>query len=151
MKTLKTNWSHQNSWGFLTQEVIIRYTTMRRKLKSAACYCKSNSTRQKTQIGIGLDLLQKQKGMWETPWDCVTVLWSVLPLRAYPKGCRFTIRTDRDSLSWILNLTDASGRLANGNSAWLNFSSILFIKPASNSKLLTGWNYFRHTEPTWHH
>lgn len=42
---------------------------------------------------------------------CLGVIWSVLILRLFLKRTQFTMRTDQDSLKWILNLTDSTGRL----------------------------------------
>ena len=47
-----------------------------------------------------------------TERECLAIVWSILMLRPYIEGTRFTVRTDHDSLRWLLNLADASGRLA---------------------------------------
>lgn len=44
--------------------------------------------------------------------ECLAIMWAVLQLRRYLENSRFTITTDRDSLKWILNLTNSTGRLA---------------------------------------
>jgi transposase InsO family protein len=80
---------------------------------------------------LGCCLLQKQPdgkdlpvGYWSrgltpaernystTEKECLAIVWSVLHLRPYLEGKRFLIRTDHHSLRWILNLSDAQGRLA---------------------------------------
>ena len=43
--------------------------------------------------------------------ECLAIVWATLTLRPYLEGTRFLIRTDHDALKWLLNLTDASGRL----------------------------------------
>ena len=47
-----------------------------------------------------------------TERECLAVVWAVLLLRAYLEGRKFTVRTDHNSLRWILNMTSAEGRLA---------------------------------------
>ena len=39
-------------------------------------------------------------------------MWAIITLRPYLKGVRFSLRTDHGPLQWIMNLADASGRLA---------------------------------------
>ena len=47
-----------------------------------------------------------------TERECLAVVWSVLLLRPYLVGTRFTVRTDHSPLKWLLNLKDSTGRLA---------------------------------------
>ncbi|CAN8067637.1 unnamed protein product [Agarophyton chilense] len=82
-------------------------------------------------IQVGCVLLQKQPdgdllpiGDWSrslnkaersystTERECLAVVWAILHLRPYLEGARFTLRTNHHALRWILNLADASGRLA---------------------------------------
>lgn len=82
-------------------------------------------------VQVGRVLLQKQRdetvrpvGSWSralndtkkqydtTHRKCLAIVWSVLVLRPYLKINRSTIRTGRDSLKWILNLSDSTGRFA---------------------------------------
>lgn len=39
-------------------------------------------------------------------------MWSILLLRLYLKGSRFTDRTDRGAVLWLLIVTDVIGKLA---------------------------------------
>jgi len=39
-----------------------------------------------------------------TEKKCLAVVWASLKLRPYLKGDRFLVRTDLDSLMWILNI-----------------------------------------------
>lgn len=47
-----------------------------------------------------------------TQRECLGMFWSVLVLRPYLKGTRFTIRVGQDSWKCTLSLVDATGRLA---------------------------------------
>lgn len=47
-----------------------------------------------------------------TQRECMAIVWSTILLRSHVEGSRLTIRTDHDSLCWILNLIDTNGRLA---------------------------------------
>lgn len=42
-------------------------------------------------------------------WEQLTVAWYLLMLRPYLKGTGFKIRSDHDSLRWILNVSDTTG------------------------------------------
>jgi hypothetical protein len=47
-----------------------------------------------------------------TERECLEIVWAILQLRPYLEGQRFLKRTDHHSLRWVLNLSDAQGRLA---------------------------------------
>jgi hypothetical protein len=44
--------------------------------------------------------------------ECLAIVCAILQLRPYLEGKSFVIRTDHNSLRWVLNLADAQGRLA---------------------------------------
>ena len=97
---------------------------------------------------LGCCLLQKQPdgslrpiGYWSktlTPAEqnystsekeCLAVVWAVLKLRPYLEGHRFIVRTDHHSLRWLLNMTDASGRLARWRLRLLEYDFEVQYKP----------------------
>lgn len=41
-----------------------------------------------------------------------TTAWTVVLMHLYLKGMRFAIRTDHESLKWILNVTDSTGKIS---------------------------------------
>jgi transposase InsO family protein len=47
-----------------------------------------------------------------TERECLAIVWAVTHLRPYVEGKRFTVRTDHNALRWVMNLSDAQGRLA---------------------------------------
>ena len=57
-------------------------------------------------------LTKQERDHTTTENECLAIVWAILLLRPYLKRQRFTIRTDQDSLRWVLNLADAEGRLA---------------------------------------
>ena len=57
-------------------------------------------------------LTKQERDYTTTEKECLAIVWAILLLRPYLEGQRFTVRTDHDSLRWVLNLADAKGRLA---------------------------------------
>jgi len=64
-----------------------------------------------------------------TQRECLAVVWAVLMLRPYLYGTRFTLRTDHESLRWILNLSDASGKLQRWRLRLLEFEFDVVHRP----------------------
>jgi RNase H-like domain found in reverse transcriptase len=56
-----------------------------------------------------------------TEKECLAIVWAVLQLRPYLEGKHFVIRTDHNSLRWVLNLADAQGRLSRWRLRLLDF------------------------------
>ena len=57
-------------------------------------------------------LTKPEKNYDATHRECLAIVWAVLVLRPYLEGTHFKVRTDHHSLRWIMNLANASGRLA---------------------------------------
>lgn len=75
----------------------------------------SQGQAEKTKKSVGFwseSHTKLEKANDTTPRDCLTILWSKLLLPLYLEESRFTIGTNHNSLRSILNLADASGRLA---------------------------------------
>ena len=90
------------------------------KLDTDACDTQVGSTLLQDQGGgefhpVGYwsrALTKQERDYTTTEKECLAIVWSILLLRPYLEGQRFTVRTDHDSLRWVLNLADAKGRLA---------------------------------------
>lgn len=57
-------------------------------------------------------LTKADKAYDTTKKECLTIVRAIILLQSYIKGYRFTIRTDHNWVRRVLNLPDASGRLA---------------------------------------
>ena len=64
-----------------------------------------------------------------TERECLAVLWSILQLRPYLERTHFVVRTDHDALRWLLNLTDASGKLQRWRLRLAEFSFEVVHRP----------------------
>jgi RNase H-like domain found in reverse transcriptase len=53
-----------------------------------------------------------ERNYFTTEKECLAIVWEILQLRPYLEGQKFLLRTDHLSLRWVLNLSDAQGRLA---------------------------------------
>ena len=63
-------------------------------------------------IGFWSRTLHQAERNYSTPEkECLAVIWAVTTLRPYLQGVHFTVHTDHSSLRWLMEITDASGRL----------------------------------------
>lgn len=124
-------------WGDLTDKEMEAFQTLKDQLTSPPVLALPRLGHAYTvetdacETQVGCVLLQDQPGekypkpigYWSrslapaeknydtTQKECLAVVWAVLILRPYLEGSRFTIRTDHQALKWLMNLSDASGRL----------------------------------------
>ena len=124
-------------WGDLNEEETKAFETLKERLIEPPVLALPKLQGRYTidtdacNTQVGCVLLQEQEGektpnpvgYWSrtlspaeqnyttTEQECLAVVWSVLMLRPYLEGQEFTIRTDHDSLKWLMALSDASGRL----------------------------------------
>lgn len=46
-----------------------------------------------------------------TERECLFVVWAITTVQPYIEGFTFTVRTDHDTLRWLLTISDVTGRL----------------------------------------
>jgi RNase H-like domain found in reverse transcriptase len=56
-------------------------------------------------------LTSAEKNYSTTEKECLEIVWTILHLLQYLEGQKFVIRPDNHSLRWVLNSSDAQGRL----------------------------------------
>jgi RNase H-like domain found in reverse transcriptase len=66
-------------------------------------------------------LTSAERNYSTTEKECLAIVWAVLQLRPYLEGKHFVVRTDHNSLRWVLNLAEAQGRLARRRLRLLEF------------------------------
>jgi hypothetical protein len=132
--------------GSLSEEQLASFETLRTRLldppilalpRAEGLFILDTDASQET---IGCCLFQEQVGGTRHPvgyWsrglksveqnyattekECLAIVWAVMQLRPYLEGKHFVIRTDHNSLRWVLNLSDAHGRLARWRLRLLEF------------------------------
>ena len=66
--------------------------------------------------------------------ECLAIVWAVQILRLYLERSHFELYTDHIALKWMMNLTDASGRLARWRMRLLEFDfTVQYKKGAKNT------------------
>jgi hypothetical protein len=70
-----------------------------------------------------------------TEKECLAIVLAILQLRPYLEGKKFLIRTDHHSLRWVLNLSDAQGRLARWRLRLLEFDFEVEYSPGKEHKV----------------
>ena len=90
-------------------------------------------------------LTDAEKNYSATERECFAVVWALQTLRPYLLYEEFTVFTDHNSLNWLMNITEPSGRLTRWRLRLSEFNfSIKYKKGADNhhadalSRLLTG-------------
>ena len=73
---------------------------------------KHNEANDRRPVGYwSYSLNDSERNYNATERECFAVVWAVRTLRPYVQGTNFTVRTDHDTLRWLISLTESSGRL----------------------------------------
>ena len=150
----------QTTWGDLNEEEQQACETLKDKLVNPPILVLPRLGRRYTidtdacDVQVGCVLLQEQDcekttkpiGYWSRTLskaeqnyttrekECLTVFWAVLLLRPYLEDTEFTIRTDHDSLKWLMRLSDASGRLQRWRLRLQEFTYEINHRPGAQHK-----------------
>jgi RNase H-like domain found in reverse transcriptase len=52
------------------------------------------------------------RNYFTTEKECLAIVWAVTHLRPYMEGNSFTVQMDHHALRWVMNLSNAQGRLS---------------------------------------
>jgi hypothetical protein len=86
------------------------------------CLLQSQPDRSQRPVGYwSRGLTSAEKNYSTTEKECLAIVWAILHLRPYLEQQKFIIRTDHHSLRWVLNLSDAQGRLVRWRRRLLEF------------------------------
>ena len=151
---------HPTEWSDLTDDQLGAFETLKSRLTNPPVLTLPRAGQSyildtdACQTQVGCVLLQEQEdgsapkqiGYWSrtlssaernyttTERECLAIVWSILMLRPYLDGSEFTIRTDHDSLKWLLNLSDASGRLQRWRLRLQEFTYDIQYRPGAQHK-----------------
>ena len=93
----------------------------------------------KMPIGYWIRRLQAAERNYSTAeTECLAISWSMLSLRAYLQGQRFTIRTELEPLRLVLNLSDATGRLDRWRLRLAEFDYVCEYRPGVENNVADG-------------
>lgn len=152
----KTSTRLPDHWGELTAEEARSFEELKRRLTSAPILALPHREGAYTldtdasASQVGAVLLQQQPdgttrpvGYWSrslspaernystTERECLAVVWSVLLLRPYLEGTRFTVRTDHAALKWMLHMDSAHGRLARWRLRLAEYDYVVQTRPGA--------------------
>lgn len=152
----KTSTRLPDRWDHLTEEEAQSFEELKRRLISAPILSLPRREGEYTldtdasAEQIGAVLLQSQPdgtprpvGYWSrsltpaernystTERECLAVVWSVLLLRPYLEGTRFTVRTDHAALKWMLHMDSSHGRLARWRLRLAEYDYVVQTRPGA--------------------
>lgn len=75
----------------------------------------ANDVIEKEWVTIGFwskTIISAERNYYTTEKECVQVMWDLKTFLPHIEGTQSTVRSDRETLKWMLNMTDTHGRIS---------------------------------------
>lgn len=97
-----------------------------------AILSQSNSQGEEHPVSYLSQTLNKHERNYSTTkWECLAVLYAIKECRPYIHSVKFTVATDRSSLTWLQTMKDPERQLAHWATKFLSYNFDIIHCPGS--------------------